>query len=313
GYGDQVERSSGTDPFNRFSFPGQGRLAFVRVNGQGERAVYFAGLSELVAAEGIPETFRVTLPDSIMAPHNPRISPGAQAVGVLDGAPGDASTVAWSILSNEVAFNQPLPLGTKVRGWVPTGVVVTTDPVPNARLSQYLAVVQRMGEERWDLLRVDIVEVDGRLEGQPTTLVSDFPLMFGPYASAGSAYFIGSPGMCVACQTIYRIPISGGTLSAPRPDVLDVRSVTYNGNRYGYLAPGLEDATKIVSFSDATELVPPGSVDIDSVVAMGSDQHLVVSADTGQGTYDLWFFNGQTRVWYMLKSSVDDLIEVDWK
>lgn len=309
GYNDNQERGQRTDPFDPLSFPDAGRVLFVRRSAGGERTVSWGELGAL------DEAVEVTWPMDA-TPHLPRFSPSGRSVIALDGEPGQATAIIWSRIDNGEMELMPSPrreeLGVPLRG-VAADVVIN-DPMLGEELRRVVAAHGRGdGSGRWDLSRFEAsVDAMTMLRGQELWL-STFPEVASPYVHGNRVYFLGAPTRCEACLTAYQKNQSAGDDPRARvPGLVGLTWLSFNGDRYGVVAPSAETGAP-VAYSNEAERMPPEAVSADSAAAMNAQGHMVVSARGEDGTYDLWFFNGRNGKWYRLLTSNEDLIEIDWK
>lgn len=311
GYSDSAESRDGTDPLNPFSFLNSGKIAFVREGSDGARTLHLATLTELAALEEASAVPTVALPMGV-TPHVPRMTPNGNAVMVLEAAPDMGTGVAWATIIGETRYQGRRDLGVTLRGVAPTVINIGGDPA-TATLTELMTVQERMDEPgRWALVRSNIVtDMMGQEMELRDEIATSYPEIRSPYVQGTNTYFLGAPGMCVECLTVYRVSSMGGMPRGLVQGVLGAREVTYNGSGYGLLVPG--DDGEFKSFLSEEERMPPGTVRANSVVPMNQYGHTIVSAASPGGSFDIWFFNGRTRVWYKLMSSPEELIEVDWK
>ncbi|MFU8805449.1 MAG: thrombospondin type 3 repeat-containing protein, partial [Bradymonadaceae bacterium] len=297
GYPDVVEWAAGTSATNPLSFPRSGEVVYVRDTGQ-------VRTLELARIDAIHDEHLVNVTQGKEA-HWPRFTPqGGFLVFMLD-EPGQATEFgrASGHFGATVApqtFNLGIPLRT---------VVPYSESSEDAMnfLASVLAVHERIGQPgRWDISRVDLI---------PSIVFNPLSVDFSQISSAdldgSSAYFLAAPQGCPACSTAYRYNlIQEPPMTHQLPLVPDgpTRIRRTNLGEY-YVAPasdGSGTSAYIRSASTLTELRPPQVKEVNSVVPLIADGHLLVSAAIAGESYDLWLYNGLTHTWIRVLRSDDD-------
>lgn len=295
GYSDADETASATSLYDPLSFPGAGRLVWVREADAG-RVVEAAGLDALDAPiaptlDGEP-------------PHLPRLHGGH--VLALEGAPGDAQSLYWASLDPDAPTTETFSFGVGIEGAIAEQVSA------DGALASVLAIHKQFGNQAADQL--------SRVTVNPTgfePVVALLSQMRSPNAGQTELFFLGAPAGCPSCMAPYRTALDG-----TQPMLLSDTLV--EPTRLRRTDGGL---TTVAQASDAdastsgwrialgrgnnTEYRAPGVVEVDSIVAIPGG-HVVLSGRTEAGSYDLWFYNARKARWSRVLSSPDDLIEVDW-
>lgn len=314
GYNDGTERNNSTNPYHPLSFPNSGRLLWVKVSANGERSVEWAELGEMTQATRVPFMDGTT-------PHLPRFSQTGDSIVALDGASGQTSSILWARIDNP---NQPDGLGvdpgvTRMEMGVTLRGVSFRAVMMDAMLGEvpleYYASHERAGVAgRWDISRLSATADMMTMLPTIEPLVTIYPETRAPYFDGSSLYFLGAPTGCDACLTVYRTPLSAGATITPFVEGLfDLRRLIYNGDRFGTVGAKMEGDAAVTGYLDESEVVVPGTSEINSVAGMADSGHAVVSARSSDGNYALWFFNGRNGSWYLLRSGSEDLVEIDWK
>lgn len=295
GYDDSAERSADADPLSPTDFPGAGHVAFVETPpGSDERSVRTGPLDGLDGAEVVIENSE--------SPHRPRFFDDETRVVALAGPPGETTEIVrWSGESDETAG---VDLGAPVRGVEGRA----TDSAGNLNAVSIIKPSESVGSA-WEIASQSLGE-------DPSTLI-------GPYAEIrafdveGSTFaFLGGSGTCAECLSAFRSSEGGfPTYVGSPPGSLE--EIRFAGNRHAVVAETgpEEERTRSAFLGSPGDLSPvegPGFDEIDSVVPLEFDGHLLVSARRNGSSYDLWLFNGRTTSWRPLARRAEDLIEPDW-
>lgn len=300
GFTKDQEQSAGTDPLDPLSFANAGYLTYIRDDGT-TRTLEYAALSELdaptVLSSGSGEG----------APHRPYFIGDRSLIMTLSGAPETTSSVDF------YALHSADP-GTPSR--VDTGVTLRAAAVLDSSFSdalpEVITALHPNPERPGAWLLSDISAADQSASPLPVALPELRALSSN---GVGRAVFLGGPGDCDACLSGYVYnrttslisPISGPSFV---DDWRDVRINTHS--QFAATFPA-EDGRGTVGYLQGTYYRPPGSTQLNSFVATGAGQDLIVSARRDNlSPYELWFYRSRTQTWYLLRSAPEDLIEVDW-
>jgi hypothetical protein len=289
GYSDVSERSSGTDATNRWSFNGSGRLVYIRVVGA-RRTLEFADLADLGNPTVVEDPTNAT---------SPRFSDDGAHLLALAGEPEQTQSV--TLYQTSTGAMTSYDLGISLRGAEPTEMDAS------GVLTAITATHLRFGsQDSWQVSRVPInpIGFESIFAGLDDIQAAD--------RSGSFLGFLGNPGGCEACRSIYRVRVSDGELLPEVHVIPEPESLRYNG---AFLVIGESADGQGTSVYEVTgsirELRPPGTKLVDSAIRMTSGGHIIVSASDGR-SYDLWFYNRTKDRWYRLTDVTDDLVDIDW-
>lgn len=300
GYPDGLELAQQTDPHDPMSFPNMGKVLYVR-SGQGQRSVEYGALNKL------SDSVRWTTIPSV-TPYLPRFAEDGQSIITLNGPPEQATSLYWDDLDPVTLNSQLLELGLGVRGATPLSVGQIAPDQPVALQSILLTHKRQGQEQRWDMSTYSLLNM------QYTPVLTAYPELGPPMPLNGNVVlFIGGPSACAQCISAYDVNLSNSSVRRRVTNLYGLKSVSPNSGATTLTLSEDEQGAPVVRLNEQPATLPKGIVKVNSVVGTQDNGSFVLSGASEQGSYDLWFFNGRNRRWYLLLSSTDDLIEVDWK
>ena len=300
GYSDTQELGAGTDPLDPLSFSNAGYLTYIRDDGT-TRTLEYAPLSELDAP-----TVLATSADGV-APHRPYFIGDRSLIMTLSGAPESATAVDFYALhSADPGVPTQIDTGVSLRA------AAVLDSSFSGALPEVITALHPNTARPGTWLLSDISAADQSITPLPTALPELRALSSN---GVGRAVFLGGPGDCDACLSGYvysRSSASISTVSGPSfvDDWRDVRINTHSQITATFPA---EDGRGNIGYLQGAYFRPPGSTQLNSFVATGDGQNVIVSARRDSlSPYELWFYSSSSRTWHLIHSAPEDLIEIDW-
>jgi hypothetical protein len=289
---DAEELAAGTNPRDRLSFPGGGRLVWVR-----DQKVEVAALADLSSVQEVDFGAGTT-------PTRVRWSVSSEDVLALDGEPG----VAQAVMMQEAGLTVPatrFEIGLNVR----SAALVAPDPLDPAGKPGVVVVHEAEGMAgRWVISRLAWEDGSRRLILKSLAALGEIA------GWSDRIYFAGTTAPCVGCERGWTMQAREDVQpAAVLPNVRAVREVRRAGGTICVVGELSEEEPTQVAWVGATSYLPPGAVKVEQCVPMAQYGHLVVRAQDSQGSYALWLFNGRIRDWVRLPGNLSGVRDLDWK
>jgi hypothetical protein len=296
GYSDATESAAATDPMKPLSFPGAGYIAYIRDDGT-TRTVEYAPVSDIAAP--------VVLASSDgTQPYNPRFVKGGALIMTLAGQPGTATAVELLATLPEAET----PIQTIDTGVALRSVALTAASFADGALASITAIHPNPDRPGSWLLS-DIATADSTI----TNRVSNLGELRSLDAGGSLLAFLGGPTGCVECLEPY-VLASATPAPTPHPSTIpDPIKIRINDDRHLTAVVPASDGLGTTGYYRGQEFRPAGITELDSIVTVGSQRHLIVSGRRDASSpYELWLYNSRNRKWYLLSASTEDLVDVDW-